>query len=130
MILQFDPTDMLNSLLGMGTILFVAIGVAILVAWFIGAAFLSIGIQAGDGDEDASFGSRLGTVLIVLLLNGILPIIGLFIGISLIGKRHDMNFGKSTLCYLVWSFLTGLVVSVVLLIILLIGGGAALLSFL
>ena len=130
MIYQFDPTDFFNSLLGMGAILFAAIGVAILVALFIGAAFLKAGIQAGDGDEDATFGNRLVTVLFVLLINGILPFIGFFIGINIIGKRHDMNYGKSTVCYLVWSLLTSLVVSLVLTIILLIGGGLALLSFL
>lgn len=83
-------------------------GVILIISWLLAAAFLKDGIDAGDGDY-GTFGKRLLTCLLFSLVTLILPIFGVLIAIKVLGVRHDMNYGKSTLAYLVWIFLIGII---------------------
>ncbi|MHA1612653.1 MAG: hypothetical protein ACTSYU_11415, partial [Promethearchaeota archaeon] len=112
------------------TILIGAAIAVLVLAIIFGAIFLKYGIQAGDGDDDSSFGSRFGSTLIVMLVGWILPPIGTLIAIKILGNRHDMNFGKSVLCFLVWGFLLYLVLVVLLIVVLLLVFGSMLLPLL
>ncbi len=129
-LLTIDPTDITNMLLDSMMILIGAALAMLVLAIIFGAIFLQFGIQAGDGEEDCSFGSRFATTLIIMIVGSILPPIGTLIAIKILGNRHDMNFGKSVLAYLVWIFLIYLVLVVVLAIVVIIIYGSMFLAFL
>ena len=88
---------------------------ALAVEIFVGGSVFKWGLEAVDG-RDESYGSRVGTIAIIVLLNMFLPIIGLFISWKLIGSRHDLNYGESILAYLVWSLPMGLIMLMLYLI--------------
>ncbi|MBN1551447.1 hypothetical protein JW979_08260 [bacterium] len=123
-----DTEAIMNALLASSMTLIIGSVVALLASVFLGAVFLNYGLQAGDGQEDASFGERLGSTIILMLLSAVIPPIGTLIAIKVLGNRHEMNFGKSTLAYLVWNFLTSMIIAVIVVAIIFISLGATLMA--
>jgi Na+/H+-dicarboxylate symporter len=95
----------------------VGIAIALVLGLIVGIIFLNFGIQAGDGNVQANFGERFVTILIMGIEMGFIPVIGIFLAIRTLARRHDMIYGKATIAFLVWNFLTSLVVGVVILLV-------------
>ncbi len=92
--------------------------IMIITQILVGAGTLKWGLEAVDG-KDEGFGSRLGTVFVIFLINSFLPLIGLFIGWKFISSRHDLNYGESILAFMVYQ----LPMLIILLVISLIASG-------
>jgi hypothetical protein len=79
----------------------------IIISFVLQVIFLQLAVKAGHG-QNLSFGSVFLTWIITYLLNFI-PCLGCILSCYVIGKRHDIGFGKGILAYLLSSLLPGII---------------------